>query len=115
MAATAEKPNSLDARTPFIDGFFAIFKPRPRLTVSQWAEKYRILPSDGSAEAGPWRNSRTPYLVEIMDALSANHPAKEVVLCKGAQLGGTEAGTNWLMYLIDQEPGCPPRFGAYSP
>lgn len=90
---------------PLWDGFFSVFKPRPRLTVSQWAERYRVLPPDGSSEPGPWRNSRTPYLVEIMDALSASSSTKEVVFCKGSQIGATEAGLNWLMYLIDQEPG----------
>lgn len=87
------------------DSFFSVFKPRPRLTVSQWAERYRVLPPDGSAESGPWRNNRTPYLVEIMDALSPFNPVREIVFAKGSQIGATEAGLNWLMYLIDQTPG----------
>ena len=40
-----------------------------RIRPSQWAEKNRILPPALSAEPGPWRNSRTPYLVGIMDAI----------------------------------------------
>ena len=43
-----------------------VLRPRERLTVSQWAEKNRVLP-DGNAIPGPWRNNVTPYLVEIMD------------------------------------------------
>ncbi len=105
MVAVPAKNSTLDKRTPLLDGFFSVFKPRPRLTVSQWAEKHRVLPPNGAAESGPWRNSRTPYLTEIMDALSASSPTKEVVFCKGSQIGATEAGLNWLMYLIDQEPG----------
>ena len=46
------------------------FKPPERLTVSQWAEKNRRLSPESSAEAGPWRNERTPYLVDIMDAFT---------------------------------------------
>lgn len=90
---------------PFWEGFFSVAKPQPRLSVSEWAERNRVLPRTGSAEAGPWRNSRTPYLSEIMDELSASSRTKEVVFCKGAQIGATEAGINWLLYLIDNLPG----------
>jgi len=46
------------------------FKPPEDLTVTEWAEKYRRLSPENSAEAGPWRTSRTPYLREIMDAFT---------------------------------------------
>ena len=46
-----------------------------------------MLGSRASAEPGPWRTSRTPYLKEVMDALSAVHPARRVVFMKGAQVG----------------------------
>ncbi|MCZ7641877.1 MAG: phage terminase large subunit family protein [Pseudorhodoplanes sp.] len=78
--------------------------PEPRVTVSQWADEHRILP-DLSAEPGRWRTSRTPYLREIMDCLSANDPTERVVFVKGAQLGGTEAGLNFLGYVIHHAPG----------
>lgn len=87
------------------NGLFEVLKPKTKMTVSEWAEKYRVLPPSGTDAAGPWRNSRTPYLVEIMDALSVTSRADEVVLCKGAQIGGSEGGLNWLMYLIDHAPG----------
>ena len=38
------------------------FSPPEDINVSEWAEKYRILAAGTSAEAGPWRTSRTPYL-----------------------------------------------------
>jgi phage terminase large subunit GpA-like protein len=78
--------------------------PEPPLTVSEWADEHRILP-DLSAEPGRWRTARTPYLREIMDCLSANDPTERVVFMKGAQLGGTEAGLNWLGYVIHHAPG----------
>ena len=40
-----------------------------------------------------------------MDCLSANDPTERVVFMKGAQLGGTEAGLNWLGYVIHHAPG----------
>jgi phage terminase large subunit GpA-like protein len=78
--------------------------PEPPLTVSQWADEHRLLP-DLSAEPGRWRTARTPYLRAIMDCLSANDPTERVVFMKGAQLGGTEAGLNWLGYVIHHAPG----------
>jgi phage terminase large subunit GpA-like protein len=78
--------------------------PEPALTVSEWSDEHRMLP-DLSAEPGRWRTSRTPYLRDIMDSLSANNPTERVVFVKGAQLGGTEAGLNFLGYVIHHAPG----------
>lgn len=86
-------------------GFFDGLKPVPRMTVSEWADKYRYLAPTSSAEPGLYRSDRTPYLKEIMDKLSANDPCQEVVFIKGAQVGATEAGFNWLGYIIDVAPG----------
>lgn len=72
------------------------------LTVSQWAEKYRIL-DETSNLSGRWSNSITPYLVGIMDTLNDDY-VREVYLCKGSQLGGTEVLINMLMYIIDKGP-----------
>lgn len=77
--------------------------PPEDLNVSQWAEKYRMLDSKTSALPGPWRNSMTPYLVGVMDALG-DYETEEIVLCKSAQLGGTEAILNALGYIIQQDP-----------
>jgi phage terminase large subunit GpA-like protein len=85
-------------------GFFDGLKPEPRLTVSQWADKYRYLAPTSSAEPGQYRTERAPYLKEIMDKLSASDPCQEVVFIKGAQVGATESGFNWLGYIIDVAP-----------
>jgi len=37
-------------------------RPDPLLTISHWADKYRTLSQRASAEPGPWRTDRTPYL-----------------------------------------------------
>ncbi|HLI84119.1 MAG TPA: phage terminase large subunit family protein [Bryobacteraceae bacterium] len=63
-------------------------RPDPLLTISQWADKYRMLSQRASAESGPWRTERTPYLREIMDCLSPSSPIERVVFMKGAQIGG---------------------------
>ena len=86
-------------------GFFEGLKPIKRLTVSEWSNKFRYLAPTSSAEPGLYRTERTPYLKEIMDKLSDHDVCQEIVFIKGAQVGATEAGFNWLGYIIDIAPG----------
>jgi len=58
--------------------------------------KYRTLSQCASAEPGPWSADRTPYLGEIMDCLSPASPVERTLFMKGAQIGGTECGNNWI-------------------
>jgi phage terminase large subunit GpA-like protein len=44
-------------------------------------------------------------LREIMDCLSPMSPVERTVFMKGAQIGGTECGNNWIGYVIHQAPG----------
>ena len=85
--------------------FFGSLRPEPDMTVSEWADRYRILSQGVSSEPGPWRTSRTPYLKEIMDCLSARNPVDFVVFMKGSQIGATEAANNWAGYVIHHAPG----------
>lgn len=78
--------------------------PSPTMTVSEWADRHRVLPNT-SAEPGPWRTARTPYLREIMDALSEDSPYERVVVMAGSQVGKTEVGLNWVGYCIHHAPG----------
>ena len=83
---------------------FANYTPPADLTVSQWAEQSRVLSRENSAEAGPWRNARTPYLVDIMDAF--NDPKVEKIsLVASSQVGKSELQLNIIGYIIDQDPG----------
>ncbi len=80
-------------------------KPDSVLLVSEWADENRVLSQIASPEPGKFRTERTPYLREIMNALSPSSPYEKVVFMKGSQIGGTEAGNNWIGYIIDQAPG----------
>lgn len=61
-------------------------KPIPKLSVSEWADNYRIISAEGASEPGRWRTDRAPYQREIMDAFTqygiwkvvVNHAAKSV-------------------------------------
>lgn len=79
------------------------FQPTENLTVSEWSAKYRILSSVSSAEPGRWRNERTPYLVEIMDAIS-NDETRAITCMLASQLGKSEILLNALGYVIHLDP-----------
>src|SRR5690349_5957137 len=82
----------------------ALFEPPPQQTVSQWAEESRLLSSESSAEPGPWRNEKAPYLSDIMDLY--NDPlVREVWIMKSAQVGMTEAMNNVIGYIVSRKPG----------
>ena len=89
----------------YFNSFKQGLKPDPNFNVSEWADNHRILTSVSSAEPGPWRTDRTPYLKEIMDCLSPNNPCEKVAFMKGAQIGGTECGNNWMGFVIHHAPG----------
>ena len=80
------------------------FKPPEQLTVSDWSDKYRRLSAENSAEAGPWRTSRTPYLKEIMDAFT-DPRVHRIAVVASSQVGKTEMEMNMMAYMIDIDPG----------
>lgn len=59
--------------------------------------------SETAAEPGAWRNSRTPYLVDVMDAFTQPE-VKHIVLVAASQIGKTESELNIFGYVVDQDP-----------
>lgn len=80
-------------------------KPPPTLTVSEWADKYRMLSSESSAEPGHWKTDRAPYQREIMDAVT-QPDIEKVVVMSSSQVGKSEILNNIVGYYIDMDP-CP--------
>lgn len=75
------------------------------MTVSEWADAYRILPDVGSAKPGPWQTSWAEYQREVMD--SFNEPdVTDLVICAAVQLLKSEVILNILGYLMHLDP-CP--------
>ena len=72
-----------------LDESIAVAAPPPLITVSEWAERFRYLSPEASAEPGRWRNERAPHLVKPMDALSPHDPCQEVVCKFSSQTGKT--------------------------
>lgn len=80
------------------------WRPDVRLSVTEWADRHRILSSASGQTPVRWRTSTTPYLREIMDNLGPRSPYRRVVFMKGSQIGGTEAGNNWLGFIMQHCP-----------
>lgn len=81
------------------DSFRRGIKPRDLITVSEWADRHRELRS-GTNAPGPWRTALTPYLREIMDALSEHSAVRQVTFIKSSGVGGTEVALNWIGYIM---------------
>ncbi|MEO1722047.1 MAG: terminase gpA endonuclease subunit [Pseudomonadota bacterium] len=82
------------------------FAPPERLTVSEWAERYRVISAEsGSPFPGEWRHFRAPHLVEIMEAFGLDDPVQDVWVKKSAQVGVTECGVTAMLQRIDAAPG----------
>ena len=94
-----------DGSALYRESFLSGLRPDENLTVSEWADKYRMLSGKASSEPGPWRTDRTPYLREIMDCMSSSSSVQKVVFMAGAQLGKTEAINNVVGYMIAHAPG----------
>jgi terminase, large subunit len=82
----------------------AIWRNPDKLTISEWTEKYRLL-VEPAEEKGPLRLRRTPYLSPIMDSILQPW-IEQIVICKPAQVAGTEAMLSIIGYFAHQDP-CP--------
>lgn len=70
-------------------------RPDEKVWVDTWAEENRILPPD-TPEPGPWRNARTPYLVDIQRTMSPASHYREGWWMKPHQVGGSVSGENLI-------------------
>lgn len=79
------------------------WQPPEKLTVSEWADRYRVLAVGASSEPGPWRTDRTPYLRAMMDAMGDDE-VQDLIIMKTPQVGGSEGARNGVAFWIDQDP-----------
>lgn len=89
-----------------IDLFQSIFitlQPPPDMTLSQWADRYRKLSKESSAEPGQWHTDKAPYQRPIMDAIT-NDRIQKLVIMSAAQLGKTDIVLNTIGYYIHHDP-----------
>lgn len=73
---------------------------------SDWAEMNRTMGSDETSIPGPFNYKYTPYLREVADFFSENHPGRIGAVMKGGQLGfSTGVLENAIGWIIANNPG----------
>lgn len=77
--------------------------PPRKITISEWADEYRVISAEGGAEQGKWSTDRAPYQREIMNSVS-DPDVEKVVIMSAIQIGKTEFLLNMVAYFIDVEP-----------
>jgi phage terminase large subunit GpA-like protein len=78
-------------------------RPAPPVDLVAWTEKnIHFGPNDPFP--GPYSFERFPFFKRILETLSPEHPAREVVLKKSAQIGGTILGDAFLLGWLDLVP-----------
>lgn len=77
--------------------------PPPKLTISEWADRYRKLSPEASAEPGQWMTARAEYQRGIMDAI-CDAGVDSVVVMSSAQVGKTEVLNNAVGFYVSQDP-----------
>lgn len=78
--------------------------PPEDLSVSEWADAYRKLPSESAATPGQWRTSKVPYMRAIMDAYNDDE-VRRIIMMFSAQMAKTEGLLNMAGYAMDKRPG----------
>lgn len=89
---------------PLLRGFQKGFARPEKLTVSQWADKYRILPQETSSEYGAFRTARAEFSRDMMDAFT-DPTVTDIVFKLPSQVVKTESMVNMILYAIHQDPG----------
>ena len=86
--------------------------PPPRLTTTQWADKYRYLAAESSALPGKYNSDLTPWVAGMHEALDDPKIFKTVCM-KSAQVAWTDGViNNWLGKIIDIDPS--PIIGLFA-
>ena len=104
LVTTMNENAAVDRLNALVSKLVAAIRPPPNVSVSEWATQNRVLSPEASAEQGRWRNSRTPYLVEIMDAFS-DPRIHHIVVVASSQVGKSEFENNVIGRTIDVDPG----------
>ena len=83
----------------------ALHRERRCKTITEWADRYRRLSPESSAEPGRWHTDRAPYQREVMDVLSSNEYPM-VIWMSSTQVGKTELLNNLVGFHMSEDP-CP--------
>lgn len=95
---------SIPRALPIIAGIFAsILTPPVPMKPSAWAGEHFVLP-DGERKGQTIDLSRTPHLIEPLDAMGPDEPDNEIAVMKSAQTAFTTALQISICHSIDRDP-----------
>ena len=101
-----KKDNKIDEKTrALFKRCLLLLLPPENLTVAEWADKYRVLSTESSKEAGKWETSRTPYMLEIYNVVT-KEGLRQLTLMMAAQLAKSELIINIFGRYVHLDP-CP--------
>lgn len=97
--------NMSDGYQVLLDAVARGLEPDSNLSVDEWADENMVVPKEsGASEPGAYKTSRTPHARMVMQALSAWHPCKRVVVQGASQMLKTQVGLNFLGETVHQRP-----------
>lgn len=103
MATTSKRKTEYKRTLRLFKRLMSAYATPPEMTVSQWADNFRVLSPEASAERGRWRTDRAAYQREIMDAVG-DPRVERVIVKSSAQVGKTEILLNSIGYYMDYDP-----------
>jgi phage terminase large subunit GpA-like protein len=80
-----------------------LWRPPPRLRLSEWADEHAVLSAESAAEPGKWKT--ISYQAGVMDAFT-DPTAEVIVWMKSTRVGATKIFNNLVGYHVHQDP-CP--------
>ncbi|MDI4231436.1 phage terminase large subunit family protein [Bradyrhizobium sp. Arg237L] len=78
-------------------------RPPVPVPFSKWLTENLVL-VDGEHAGELWSADGAPYLPEIADCLSDDHPCNLVTVRKAQQTGASILALGWCLYIADREP-----------
>lgn len=96
-------PRTSGVTYPLPEAVRRMLAPRERISVSHWCDRHRYLDRRFTAQPGPWRTARVPYLREPLDAI-AETGLEVLVFMKCSRVGGTEWQNNAMAWSADVRP-----------
>lgn len=81
-----------------------VWEPPPAIDYNAWAVT-NVTFGPESPFPGPYNEDRFPFFRKILHALGPDHEAREIVLAKSAQVGGTLIAQIFVGGSLDLDPG----------
>ena len=78
-------------------------RPQPPVPFDRWLPQNIVL-VDGPRKGEFWSIEDAPYLVEIAQCLSQDHPCNLVTVRKGQQTGVSILALSWMLYIAENCP-----------